>query len=323
MARHPRAIELRHLNTFVIVAEHGSFRKAGAAIGLSQSAISRRITHLEDQIGASLFHRHTWGISLTYAGQRFLGRARQIIRNVGDGAADIAAIGRSDEGFIKIGIFSSIASGFLAELLRAYHRGHPRVQVELVDGNPTEHVAAIRQLSLDVAFLTGSRHWVDCETEHFWSERVFVVLPEDHPLAARDEVDWIDLIEETFVVNDVAPGQEVRDYLTQRLAGLGQHPEIAVHYVGRENLLPLVALGRGLTVVSEAMTAAQFPGVCYRAILGEILPFSAVWSPRNDNPAFRRLLSLARSIATSWTSNLTDSRAHQSDSTDETLSWRD
>ncbi len=56
MARRPPAIELRHLNTFVVVAEHGSFRKAGAAIGLSQSAVSRCIADLEDQFGASLFH---------------------------------------------------------------------------------------------------------------------------------------------------------------------------------------------------------------------------------------------------------------------------
>jgi DNA-binding transcriptional LysR family regulator len=255
------------------------------------------------------FTRHTWGISLTHAGQRFLGRARQILRNVDDGAEDIAAIGRSESGFVRIGIFSSIASGFLAELLRAYHRAHPRVQVELIDGNPSEHVAAIRQFSLDVAFLTGTRLWSDCDTSYFWSERVFAVLPEDHSLAARDEVDWTDLVDETFIVNDVAPGREIHDYLVQRLAGLGQHPEITVHFVGRENLLPLVALGRGLTVVSEAMTAAQFPGVCYRAILGEILPFSGVWSPRNDNPAFRRLLSMARSMATSWSPGSTGSNA--------------
>lgn len=154
------------------------------------------------------------------------GRARQILRNVDDGAEDIAAIGRSESGFVRIGIFSSIASGFLAELLRAYHRAHPRVQVELIDGNPSEHVAAIRQFSLDVAFLTGTRLWSDCDTSYFWSERVFAVLPEDHSLAARDEVDWTDLVDETFIVNDVAPGREIHDYLVQRLAGLGQHPRL-------------------------------------------------------------------------------------------------
>lgn len=297
-------IELRHLRYFVTASEHGSFRKAGIALGLSQSAISRCVANLEDQIGASLFHRHTWGVTLTFAGQRFLPRARHIIRTIGDGAEDVAAIGRSENGRIRVGIFSSIASGFLAELLRAYHARHPKVQVELVDGNPAEHVAALRQLTLDVAFLTGTGDWRDCDTEQLWSEHVFAVLPENHELVAHGELDWRDLVGEVFIVNDVAPGQEIHDYLIQRLAGLGRHPEIHVQYVGRDNLLPLVAINRGLTVVSEAMTAAQFPGIAYRAIIGEILPFSAVWSPRNDNPALRRFLSLARTMSSSALSGI-------------------
>lgn len=82
-----------------------------------------------------------------------------------------------------------------------------------------------------------------------------------------------------------------------RMTGLGRHPKIHVQRIGRDNLLPLVTLGQGLTLVNEAMTVAQFPGIAYRPIAGEVLPFSAVWSPRNDNPAFRRLLSTARELA--------------------------
>ena len=59
----------------------------------------------------------------------------------------------------------------------------------------------------------------------------------------------------------------------------------------------LVAVGRGLTLTSEATTVAQFPGITYRRMAGEILPFSAIWSARNDNPASRRLLSMARTRA--------------------------
>jgi DNA-binding transcriptional LysR family regulator len=297
MAKYHCDLEFRHFRYFVAAAEFGSFRKAAVALNRSQSAVSRQIVDLEDKIGASLFHRHSWGVSLTYAGERFLRRARLIVRNVGDGAADIAAVGRSEVGRVKIGLFSSIASGFLAELLRSYDDRHPKVLVELSDGSPTEHVAAIRALSLDVAFLTGTQGWADCDTEHLWSEGVFAVLPEDHMLAKRDELEWDDLGSETFIVNDAGPGQEIQDYLIQRLAGWGHHPEIRVHNIGRENLLPMVSFGRGLTVVSEAMTAAHFPGICYRRIKGEVLPFSAVWLPRNDNPALRRLLSLARTIA--------------------------
>ena len=297
MAKFLSGIELRHLRYFVAAAEHGSFRKAGAAVGVGESAISRRIRDLEDDLGAALFHRHSGGVSLTFAGKQFLRRARQIIRNLGEGAQDVAALGRSEGGSVRIGIFSSIASGFLTELLRDYGQRHERVGVELIDGNPDEHVAAIRQFSLDVAFLTGMREWQDCDRVHLWTERVFTVLPDDHPLAAREELAWHDLADEPFIVSEAAPGQEIHDHLVRELAGLGRHPEIRVQAVGRDNLLPLVSIGRCLTLVSEAMTVARFPGIAYRPITGEMLPFSAVWSPRNDNPALRRLLSMAKAQA--------------------------
>lgn len=294
MSKASGMIELRHLRYFIAAAEHGSFRKAAAAIGVEQSAVSRRIRDLEDRLGASLFHRYSGGVCLTFAGDRFLRRCRQIIRSLGEGAHDVAAIGRGENGGVKIGIYSSIASGFLAELLQDYRLRHGKVRIELIDGTPAEHVTAIRQLNLDVAFLTGNRDWPDCERVSLWSERVFVVLPDLHPLAREDEVMWRDLAQETFIVSKAAPGQEIQDHLGRELADLGRHPKIQVQSVSRDNLLPLVAIGQGLTLVSEAMTVALLPGITYRPVAGELLPFSAVWSPANDNPAFRRLLTMAK-----------------------------
>lgn len=297
MRRRCELVELRHLHCFLAAAEHGSFRKASLAIGLQQSTISRCIRDLEDRMGASLFHRHSYGVRLTNAGGRFLPRARQIIRSLGEGAAEVSSMGRSEQGRIRIGLYSSIASGFLAELLSNYGRWHNKVDVELVDGNPYDHVAAIRQFELDIAFLTGSKEWSGCEQIHLWSERIFIVLPDNHALVPQTELTWQQLATEAFIVSEAPPGQEIHDHLVRRLADLGSHPTIHVHSVGRDNLLPLVAIDRGLTLVSEAMTVAQFPGIVYRPIKDEILPFSAVWSPANDNPAFRRLLNMAKGKA--------------------------
>ena len=264
---------------------------------IRQSSVSRCIRDLEDRLGTSLFHRHRSGVSLNRAGHQFLPRARQIIRGLDESLHAMAALGRSENGRIRVGIYSSIASGFLAELLRSFGEQHNHVQIELIDGNPEEHVAAIRGLKLDVAFLTGTRTWQDCDSALMWSEGVFVVLPERHELAIRTAVDWRELSGEAFMVSETAPGQEIYDYLVRKLADLSWHPDIHVQSVGRDNLLSLVAIGRGLTVVSEAMTATNHPGVVFRPIKGERLPFSAIWSPNNDNPAFRRLLSMARAKA--------------------------
>ena len=61
--------------------------------------------------------------------------------------------------------------------------------------------------------------------------------------------------------------------------------------------MSMVAIGRGLTLTSEATTGAQIPGIVFRPIKDEVLPFSAIWSHRNDNPACRRFLSLARILS--------------------------
>ena len=132
---------------------------------------------------------------------------------------------------------------------------------------------------------------------HLWSEGVYVALPTTHALANQKTLEWSDLADETFIVSEAAPGEEIYDYLVQGLADLGRHPIIQVHGIGRDNLVSLVALGRGLTVFSEAMTAASFPGVVYRPLAKELLPFCAFWSQSNDNPAFRRLLSLAKVLS--------------------------
>jgi DNA-binding transcriptional LysR family regulator len=102
--------------------EHGSFRKAASGLGIQESTISRRIRDMEDQLGASLFIRHNGGVRLTVAGQRYVVHARKVLRQIGQGEKAVAAIGRAEEGRIRVGIFSSLASGFLFELLQAFDR---------------------------------------------------------------------------------------------------------------------------------------------------------------------------------------------------------
>lgn len=289
-------IQVRHLNYVIAAADHGSFRRAAAALSVQESAISRRIRELEDQLGAALFIRSPGGVKLTHAGKQFVQRGRKALSEIGLAKAEVTAIGRGENGLVKIGIFSSLASGFLSDLIQSFGERHSAVKLTFIDANPAEHLAAIRRLQLDIAFITGTAKWPGCDSQHFWSERIYAVLPDDHPRADDLEVQFSDLAGESFIVSESAPGEEIHDYLVKRLADLGRHPEIQQQAVGRDNLMRLVALGRGLTVTSEATTAAQFPGVVFRPIEGEILPFCAVWSPQNENPALHHLLDLARSM---------------------------
>ena len=290
---------IRHLRFFIVAAECGSFRRAALKLGVQEPAISRRVRDLEDHLGASLFHRNSSGVTLTFAGEHFLVSARTVLRQIESAARDVSAVGRNEAGQLRIGLLSSLASGFLPELISRFCKLYDSIKVEFIDGDTAEHVAAIHRLHLDVAFVAGAAEWPGCQTDRLWTERVFMALPSEHRLAGQAELRWHELLDEKFIVSYAAPGPEIRDYLLRRLAGFGHHTAIQVHNVGRDNLLSMVAIGCGLTAISESAIGAQFSGIIYRPIADEVLPFSAVWSPRNDNPACRRLLSLARSMARS------------------------
>lgn len=291
------SVQIRHIHFVVAAADHGSFRKAAVALGVQESAVSRRIRELEERLGATFFIRSPCGVKLTRAGTHFVQRGRKALAEIRLAKAEVGAIGRGEDGHVRIGIFSSLASGFLSDLIQSFGERYGAVKLTFIDGNPAEHVGAIRRLHLDIAFITGTAEWKGCDSQHLWSERIYAVLPTGHPCANAQQITFSEMGGESFIVTESAPGEEIHDYLVQRLADLGYHPDIQQQAVGRDNLMQLVALGRGLTVTSEATTGTQFPGVVFRPIVGEILPFRAVWSPRNDNPAFLRLLDLARSMA--------------------------
>ncbi|MBZ9937003.1 LysR family transcriptional regulator [Mesorhizobium sp. BR1-1-16] len=289
--------DIKHLKFLIAAADHGSFRKAAAALKVQESAISRRIRDIEDQIGASLFLRRPDGISLTLAGQRFLHRVRQALAHLREGAHEVATIGRAEHGHIKVGLFSTLASGFLSALFRRYDEEHAGVHVDFVEGEATDHAKAIRELDLDVAFVIGNSVWPECDAALLWSERIFAALPEDHDLAGEAELIWDQLADQDFIVRDTGPGRQIKDYIVRRVHEIDADADVEIQRVGRSNILNLVALGRGITLVSESESAIIVPRVAYRPVHGEWVPFSAVWNPRNDNPAFRTLLSLARSMA--------------------------
>lgn len=289
--------ELRHLRYFIAAAEQRSIRRAARALSVEASTVSRRIRDLEDDIGVALFIRGHAGVKLTQAGERFLPRARKALNQLNHASWDVAIVARGRAGVIKIGLMSSMASGFIADLVDVYAAEHRDVHIDYTEGEASEHVPAVRYHRLDIAFLTGVPLADGCEVAHLWNERVYVAMATDHELADKVELTWSDLRDRRFIISEAQSGTEIGDYLVKNLAQLGYHPDIQAHAVYRDTLMQIVAKGEVLTLTSEATIAAHFPGIVYRQLAGEILPFYGVWARRNDNPAFRRFLSLARILS--------------------------
>lgn len=293
------AVDLMSVHQALIVTEYLSFRRAAGVLGVRQSAVSHRIRVLEDKLGVSLFERKPRGVRPTPAGARFFERAKLVLEGLDDAVAGARQAGRGQEGRVRIGIFAPLADGFLRNLIVSYSRSHPRVGLEIREGDRRSHYADLRAESLDVVFATGA-HMVDgCESAELWSERVHIALPNDHALSGHDRLDWPDLVGEQFIVSRTSPGPEVHSYIMRRAATCSTDPKVERHAVSPDTILGMVGMGFGVAVVAASRAAAAVAGVVFRPLTdpADILPFSAVWSPANDNPALRRFLTAAHLAA--------------------------
>jgi DNA-binding transcriptional LysR family regulator len=295
-------IELASVTQALMVAEHRSFRRAAEALGICQSSVSKRVRNLENVLGVDLFDRHHPGAKVTNAGRQFFEHIKMALDHLDSAVSSAGMAGRVEKGSLKIGLFSSLASGFLPELLRCYSAKHPEIDVSIVEARPSENLARLRAEELDIVFVMGEPVARDCDVARFWDECVFVVLPDTHALCGKDATDWEDLKTEHFILTRSEDGTAIHDYVIQRLAALHKRPDIRQSPVERDTLVHMVGLGKGISLMSEAIIAMPFPHVAFRPIAGnsDVLPFSGVWLLRNSNQALRRFISLARTLSKNW-----------------------
>jgi DNA-binding transcriptional LysR family regulator len=282
------------------VADHLSFRGAARELGVRQTAVSRRVVALEDALGVSLFERSHRGLTITNAGARFIQDAREAFASLQLASRMAAEAGRGGTGRLSIGIQPSIGTGFLRELIEIYSARHPGVAIQMLEGAPpADHIALVRKRQLDLAFVADTAEAVDCAIAPLWNERLFVVLPHGHALCARIAIDWSDLRSERFILRRAKCDPALCERVIKRLAERARSPIIQKVDVGRETVMHLVGMGRGVSITSEATLGTPYPNIIFRPISGgdETVAFSAVWLPGNDNPALRRFLSLAKARA--------------------------
>jgi DNA-binding transcriptional LysR family regulator len=282
----------------VRVGEYLSFQKAATTLGVRQSTVSRGVRQLEEELGVSLFERHRAQVRVTNAGAAFLKQAGEALKQLELAVKTASAAGTGSIGRLSVGFLTSMATGFLRDLIQTYRSRHPKIAIQVLERASADNMEAVLKRQLDVALVLGTGQASGCESLRLWSERLFVVLPEDHALSARKELAWTELRNEQWIVRQ-SVNPQLLERITTRLTDTRNNPSVQRLDVGRETLMNLVSVGFGISLTSEAAIATPFPKVVFRPIAGddELLHFNAVWLPHNDNPALRRFLALARAMA--------------------------
>ena len=167
-------MELRHLRYFIAVAHESSFTRAAERLHISQPPLSQQIAQLEDELGTRLLVRTSRRVELTAAGIAFLDHAKAILERVEHARSEARAIASGSAGRLDIGLSGSLLLGPLPQLIAAYRRSHPAVDVVLHEMTPAVQLEGLldRKLALSL-----SRTALDDETlvsEMVWPDPVVV-----------------------------------------------------------------------------------------------------------------------------------------------------
>ena len=288
-------IELRDLRCAVSVARYRSLRRAADALGVRQSTLSRRVRAVEDAVGAPLFERTCGGTRPTTAGLELVEFARRLLEDTETVIRDLRRRSRGENGRLTIGVYASFATGNLRATLAEYQRRLPDVDIHTVDGSHSRLIAALERSAVDVAVMTMCQgKWHDRELQ-LWTERVIVALPERHPLAEQQYVNWAQLADERFILPLHGPGAELESLLAAKLNG--EKPKRVLHQdTGLDRLLSLVGTGHGLLLMLEGGTGLKQDGVIFREVREGSEPtrlgFAAYWNDANENPTLGAFLNM-------------------------------
>ena len=142
---------LADLRAFVTVGELQSFAAAAKALHLSQPALSRRISHLEDLLGVRLFDRTTRSVGLTLLGGRFLGEVRGLVEDLDRSVLSLRDAAELEAGDVTIGCVFSAVHHFLPPVIRAFREQHPHVLVRIIEEGADEVLASVKHGEADLA----------------------------------------------------------------------------------------------------------------------------------------------------------------------------
>lgn len=289
-------IELRHINYLLAAADKGSFRQAGKYLGVEQSAISRRIREIEQEIGGSLFRRSAKGVTLTDLGSRFVASARRSAEQLDNAFAEARSAAGSRR-YLEVGVFGPLTMAFLAKLFATFHQEYPGVRVRFSEAGSPELIESVRRGLIDVGVVAQAQPGRGYNLLPLWDEPVYAAFRSDDPLVQQQSLRWADLRDRHFLVTDSPTGACARRLLMSN--GFGEFDGLLIEQleVTRESLLQLVSNGHGIALATTAHVRLGLEGLVFRLIEDAVLPYSAAYSKGPAHRDVERLLALAKSLS--------------------------
>ena len=243
-------MDIRQLECFVAVAEELHFRRASEGLGLSQSALSERVSALEHELGARLFFRTTRQVSLTQAGSEFLQDAKRILSDIDRSVANVRHSADSDLHHIRVSGVDEAISMLLPRALLAFRQTDPKVHVQILEISSSEqHSQELITHRTDVAFVRTQQEDEFITSELLHRQPIVVVLADSNPLSSSKSLSTSDIADQPVVGYPKHARPILHEALWSGFRKIGTQPNIVCEIIDKSTLLQFVAYGLGIALV--------------------------------------------------------------------------
>lgn len=243
-------MDLTYLKEFVTLADIGNYLEAADQLYISQSALSRHIKAMEDELGIRLFDRSTRKISLTKFGELFYPYALNITNLHNQYQAALFDYKRSISGTLSIGSIPAIAQYRIIDLLMHFQKNYPDFSLNLIEEDSLQLIDRIKKNDLELAFIrTNVRNYPDFVQIPYAEDPLIAVLPAAHPLAARKSLRLPELADETLLL--LSSNTFMYQLCVSECCKAGFEPKVGYTGNRSENILAMAEKGAGIALLTR------------------------------------------------------------------------
>lgn len=277
--------DLRKLHFFVAIAEGMHLSRAAEALNISQSALSRQVQSLEDELGFRLFDRIGKRLTLTAEGEDFLPRAAQLLEQANSLSLRAASIAGGRVGHLRVGATAQSIASLIAPALTRFRATHPGIEITLAEGPNRALIEMVERGTVHLAIATPDDP-ASVESTPLFMAQLLAYLPPDDPRGNLPALPVETLADVPVLL--LRRGFMTRDLVDESFRKVGIRPRIVLESDSPHALVAMVAAGHGIAMLSSAAARGihAFRPVPL-TIMGAAIQrqVSAVWNPNRHRPA--------------------------------------
>ncbi len=251
-------MDLRQLEILQAIAETGSFTACGKKLHVSQSAISRQISLLEDELGETLFLRVGRRVRMTPAAENLVQLGQRVFQDVRDTVGAITDRTRALKGMLRLAGGMTVCMYVFPPLLRRLKRVHPQLDIRLTVANANRSVDEIRGGLIDAGLLTLPVEESDLVTVPVLSEELLILTMPTHPLAKKKKIQPSDLSGQPFILFE--PGSATRRVIDSFFVTEKVEQTVVMETENVEIIKAMVKTGLGIGIVPYQSIAREVRG---------------------------------------------------------------